>query len=171
MNPLLVKKKLGQRTQLLVCRLTEETGEAGSMPWHGPAWVGEKNFSPDDPYLFDTQLADAPYAGPGFSWRVRCPRGAWHFAFTVFDAAGRLVMGSLEFIRPMEMSGSVFSAVDLELDLYWLPDGLVKVVDEDELQQALAAGLMSAEEGQRVLEECEAARLAIVAGNYPWPLA
>ena len=63
----------------------------------------------------------------------------------------------VNFERPLRRTPVGFDTFDLKLDLIVQPDGSYRWKDEDELEQAAAAGLLDADEvraeGQRVLEE------------------
>jgi predicted RNA-binding protein associated with RNAse of E/G family len=63
----------------------------------------------------------------------------------------------VNFERPLRRTPVGFDTFDLKLDLIVQPDGSYRWKDEDELEQAAAAGLLDADdvraEGQRVLAE------------------
>jgi uncharacterized protein len=79
--------------------------------------------------------------------------GAAHSIWIWLDSPGWYV--NLE--EPMRRTSSGFDRLDQKLDIVVAPDGTYRWKDEDELEQAAAAGLLDAAEvraeAQRVLEE------------------
>jgi predicted RNA-binding protein associated with RNAse of E/G family len=70
---------------------------------------------------------------------------------------------SIDVCTPAELSGDAWTYVDLELDVYRAGDGGIGVFDEDELEEAVAHGLISEEEHGTCLEVAAelAARLRV----------
>ena len=118
MSHMLVKRKLGKKLKLWLCTVALKEAEAGP-DFAGNAWIGRKQFAPEDEYMYDSELPEAPYAGPNFSWAVRCPKDAWHFAFTVLDEKGDMVLRAIEFMAPLQQDGVVLIDPVEESDPHW----------------------------------------------------
>jgi hypothetical protein len=92
--------------------------------------------------------------------RLTRPGGPAHSILLFFDADGAFDCWYVNLEGPLTRTRVGFDLDDLFLDLLVQPDGSYRWLDEDELELALCAGLISAEdaasarrEGERVLAE------------------
>lgn len=93
--------------------------------------------------------------------------GAWH-DIGLFHRADRSFTGLYaNILTPPEIDGSAWYTTDLFLDV-WRPDGGdVQLLDEDELEEALARGHIDEETARRARDEAE--RLLGLARGGAWP--
>jgi predicted RNA-binding protein associated with RNAse of E/G family len=109
-------------------------------------------------------LADA-----GYSLLQHYPDGARHVLLTVFDAAGQPVLWYFDVVERHGLDErGVPWLDDLYLDLAVLPSGRVDLLDADELEDALARGLVTPEQHAMAWEEVARLRDAIGRGAVPW---
>lgn len=93
--------------------------------------------------------------------------GAWHDIGRFHRADGSFTGLYANVITPPVMEGSVWNTTDLFLDVWW-PDGdTPRLLDEDELEEALAEGHIDEELAGRA--RTEAARLLTEAEAGNWP--
>ncbi len=69
--------------------------------------------------------------------------GGWHYVTRYFSKDGLYKGAHVNLHTPLELYPRWIRYVDLEVDVCVLPDGTVKVVDEDELTEAVANGFVS----------------------------
>lgn len=83
-------------------------------------------------------------ADNGFAWMTHFPRGAHHTVTTMYDDAGAVLQWYIDICRAhgVDETGMPWFD-DLYLDIIVYPDGGVVVLDEDELDAALAAGAVT----------------------------
>ncbi len=81
--------------------------------------------------------------------------GAWHCVDVEFDADGEFIGWYVNLQQPVRRSRGRFDTVDLVLDLVVAPDRSWRLKDEDDFQQAITDGHLSAETGHRVRAEAE----------------
>lgn len=147
--------------------------------WKARAWRVVKD-EPDELALWissgaETRIPATEHAVPPPEWELvpsvfrrnalRLTRpGDRHSRLLFFDDDGGMRGWYVNFERPLERSPVGFDYVDLLLDLWIDPAGVWRLVDEDELQQALDHGRISAEEGDAVRAEAER-----VVAAWPFP--
>jgi hypothetical protein len=135
------------------CRVVEDSAEAIVLwfPAGGPAKVpvGGRRIPGGDWELEDTSPARD-------SLCISRP-GRRHSVYVFWGEDGEFSHWYVNFERPLRRSRVGFDTFDEKLDLIVQPDGSYRWKDEDELEQAAAAGLLDADEvraeAQRVLEE------------------
>jgi hypothetical protein len=135
------------------CRILQESPETIALwfPAGGPARVpaGGLRIPGDDWQLEDTSPTrdSVCVARPGRA----------HSIYVFWDDNGGFSHWYVNFEQPLRRSPVGFDTFDEKLDLIVRPDGSYEWKDEDELEQAAAAGLLDAdavrEEAQRVLED------------------
>lgn len=76
---------------------------------------------------------------PNLVWRMTTPDGT-------------LIGHLLHLVRDRDIQDAQVSYTDLVLDIWITPDGEAKLLDEDELWQCVAAGKLSKEEAERMLD-------------------
>jgi hypothetical protein len=81
---------------------------------------------------------------PGLDVVHLVPATGWWFAVWTDDGERRRL--AIDICRPCRRDGDEWSFVDLELDLLQDGDGPLTLVDEDEFDAAVAAGIISAAE-------------------------
>jgi hypothetical protein len=103
------------------------------------------------------KLAEGSF--PSNALRLTWP-GASHSILHFFDDGGRFERWYVNLERPLVRSPAGFDVFDLFLDLLVEPDGRRRWLDEHELEEALAARLISQDEaaaaraeGERVIED------------------
>lgn len=93
----------------------------------------------------------------GYTWLQIAPAGANWWLSVMFDTAGRLVQYYFDVSINNHIDGESSTFDDLFLDVVMRADGAVILLDQDELDEALAEGVVTRE--QYDLAEKEAARL------------
>ncbi len=94
--------------------------------------------------------------------------GAWHDIGRFHDGAGRFTGYYANVLTPVRFEdGRSWSTTDLYLDVWRGADGSVRLLDEDELDEALTAGDLDPVLGDRA--RAEAARLVAAATAGDWP--
>jgi predicted RNA-binding protein associated with RNAse of E/G family len=84
------------------------------------------------------------FADSGYAWLTHFPDGAHHAVTTMFDAAGRLLQWYVDVCREHGLGpDGVPWWDDLYLDVVLRPTGEVLLLDEDELELALAHELVT----------------------------
>ncbi len=95
--------------------------------------------------------------------------GAWHDIGRFHRADGRFTGIYANVITPAVMDDAVWHTTDLFLDVWWPEDGPVRLLDEDELDEALARGHI--EEKMAEKARAEAHRVLALARRRAWPPA
>jgi predicted RNA-binding protein associated with RNAse of E/G family len=138
--------------------------------WKARAWTVVED-EPDELVLWiqsgaETRIPDTEEAVPPEEWelvpstfrrralRITRP-GAYHSRLLFFGDAGALEGWYVNFERPLERSRLGFDYVDLLLDLWISPDGKHRLVDENELEHAVAQGRIATGEADAVRAEAE----------------
>ena len=80
---------------------------------------------------------------PGDQAFTEAKIGDWSYTTRYFSKEGAFKGTHVNFHTPLELYPRWVRYVDLEVDICVLPDNAVKVVDEDELEKAVAKGLVS----------------------------
>ena len=93
----------------------------------------------------------------GYAWLQVAPRGENWWLSVMFDADRNLIQYYFDVTRKNVLAGCDSYFEDLFLDVVALPTGKVTLLDEDELEQALAEGVIT--EAEAVLARETAARL------------
>ena len=91
----------------------------------------------------------------------------WHDIGRFHAADGRETGLYANVLTPVEVRGRVWHTTDLYLDVWRPVGGFARILDEDELEEALRAGHVDAGTAQRAREE--AAGLHKRAGDGSWP--
>lgn len=92
---------------------------------------------------------------------------AWHDIGRFHRADGSFTGLYANVITPVAMEGSVWHTTDLFLDVWWPDEAGPRILDEDELQEALEEGHVEAGTASRA--EAEARRLLALAEDELWP--
>jgi predicted RNA-binding protein associated with RNAse of E/G family len=93
--------------------------------------------------------------------------GAWHDIGLFHRADGTFTGLYANILTPPRIDGTVWHTTDLFLDL-WRPEGgATRLLDEHELEDALAQGHIDRETAARARREAE--RLLSLAGTGAWP--
>lgn len=79
------------------------------------------------------------------------PRESWWFARWQISPAGVSAL-AIDICTPATFDGGVWEYVDLELDLFKSSDGVVGIFDQDEFDEAVAAGEVTRAEKAHCLE-------------------
>jgi predicted RNA-binding protein associated with RNAse of E/G family len=102
--------------------------------------------------------------------------GRWHDIGRFHRADGTFTGTYANVLTPVRMDGARWETTDLCLDVWLGADGRVEVLDEDELDEALARGWTDAVTAARARGEARALADAARAGLWPpahvaaWPL-
>jgi Protein of unknown function (DUF402) len=96
----------------------------------------------------DWQLADSAWQRTGVVEQVVADR--WFSASRMFDSAGTLLCGYVNFERPPSWRDDGWDTCDLALDLVVEPDGSWRWKDEDEYEQGRRLGLITDAEHKSV---------------------
>jgi predicted RNA-binding protein associated with RNAse of E/G family len=93
--------------------------------------------------------------------------GLWH-DIGLFHRADGVCSGLYaNILTPPVIDGPVWHTTDLYLDVWWPTEGPVRLLDEDELEAALAASHIDAPTAERARSEAE--RILALAGGGVWP--
>lgn len=107
-------------------------------------------------------------AASGYSWLQQFPEGAQHTVTTMFDAGGNVLQWYIDICR---QHGCDEDGVpwfdDLYLDIVVTPSGAAHLLDADELEQAMHAGLVSPADSALAWAEARRLQLALTAGDFP----
>ncbi|MEN2466228.1 DUF402 domain-containing protein [Ornithinibacillus sp. JPR2-1] len=79
----------------------------------------------------------------GYQWLFQFPEDQHHTVTTTFNSAGEIVQWYIDICVATGLENGVPWMDDLFLDIVILPTGQVIVLDEDELDEALANGVIS----------------------------
>lgn len=119
-----------------------------------------------DATMAPLEIGDARLeAGAAVLWYL-FPGRAWEVA-AVHDEGGRLLGHYTNFIRPPRIEADCWELTDLWLDVWQGPNGRARLLDADELEAAVADGLIEPAEARGV--EAEAAAVLRAAGAGRWP--
>lgn len=98
----------------------------------------------------------------GYKWLFICQAGARHITTAHCDAEGEPVHWYIDVIASWGIDSSGFPYFDdLYLDVVALPNGQVEVVDQDELETALAFGVINRAQVDLAWAEAKAVAAAI----------
>ncbi|WP_010094222.1 DUF402 domain-containing protein [Ornithinibacillus scapharcae] len=81
----------------------------------------------------------------GYRWLLQFPHGQHHAITTTFDKEGNIVQWYIDICVENGVEDGVPYTDDLYLDIVVLPTGEVFVLDEEELEEALATGTINQE--------------------------
>jgi len=97
--------------------------------------------------------------------------GAWHDIGRFHRADGRYTGCYANVLTPPEMGNGVWSTTDLFLDV-WVPAerGPARILDVDELEDALALDQIDAATARRAREEARTLKASADAGRWPPPI-
>jgi hypothetical protein len=96
------------------------------------------------------------------NWTLRVTRPGEPFSTLLFfDACGDFLSWYVNFERPLRRTAIGWDTLDWKLDLVALADGTTRLKDEDELDEAAAAGVVDANDVRALAER--------VAADPPWP--
>ncbi|HNB53687.1 MAG TPA: DUF402 domain-containing protein, partial [Anaerolineales bacterium] len=84
------------------------------------------------------------------------------------DEEDKLLGYYCDMVTPLERVGEDYFQTDLLLDLWVSPKGNYQVLDEDEFDEAVRAGLLSDELRRKALETLEGLKERIVGGMFPF---
>ena len=87
---------------------------------------------------------------PGYVWRTRWEVGKPYIITKFFNEKGELVGIYCDICSPVEKVNDGFEFDDLYLDVWQTPGNAPVLLDEDELQEAITAGFLTAEEATEV---------------------
>jgi predicted RNA-binding protein associated with RNAse of E/G family len=93
--------------------------------------------------------------------------GLWHDIGRFHRADGTFSGLYANVLTPVEIEGRVWNTTDLYLDVWWPPDDEIRVLDQDELDEALAAGHVDPTTAARARIEAE--RILDMAALGQWP--
>ncbi|HSX28432.1 MAG TPA: DUF402 domain-containing protein [Candidatus Saccharimonadales bacterium] len=101
------------------------------------------------------QEGDVVIAEPGYKWVTKWETGKPYIINKFHNASGQLVGVYCDVARPIRLTKDGFEFDDLYLDVWQIPGKDPIILDEDELEAALEAGYISADEA------AEARRIAL----------
>ncbi|WP_442600754.1 DUF402 domain-containing protein [Paenibacillus sp. KN14-4R] len=83
----------------------------------------------------------------GYLWVMHFPDGMNYTITTTIDKQGRIVQWYFDVVQSQGINEDGIPYIDdLYLDLVYLPDGRIFILDEDELEEALSKGLIKQSE-------------------------
>lgn len=104
----------------------------------------------------------------GFQWMDHLPEQGQYVLNTVFDERGQAVQWYIDIIKQHGVTEEGVSWYDdLYLDLVVLPTGEVFLLDEDELEEALQAGVITQQDYDLAWQETRRLQAEIQAGTFP----
>ena len=95
--------------------------------------------------------------------------GRWHDIGAFYLLDGTFTGWYANILTPVEIAGDRWETMDLCIDVWMAADGRVMLLDEDEFDEAIAAGWMDEATARAAREEAE--RLAAEARAGRWPSA
>lgn len=98
------------------------------------------------------QQDDVIIALPGYIWRTRWEVGKPYVITKFLNQDGNLVGVYCDICRPVTKTDEGFAFDDLYLDVWQVPGKAPALLDEDELEEAVAAGYISTEEARQAHE-------------------
>jgi predicted RNA-binding protein associated with RNAse of E/G family len=114
-------------------------------------------------------LNGVPYrlADAGFTWVQYVPDGSFHTLTALLDEHGQVIQWYVDIAARtgVDERGIPFWD-DLFLDVVILPDGSIYLLDEDELEEARAAGSISSSEYELARREADAILAALRNGAF-----
>ena len=126
-------------------------------------WRGTRTMTPDGPHIpsDDWTLVEGEFARNAL--RIVTPGGR-HSILHFFGDDGGFEGWYVNIERPFRRSAVGFDFLDLELDLFVRPDGSWDLLDEDELDEAVARGVIAVGEAAQVRAEADR-----VLAAWPFP--
>lgn len=91
----------------------------------------------------------------GYSWLQLAPKDAHWWLTVMFDGTGVIVQYYFDVTKENVLLGCCSYFLDMFLDIVALPDGRSVTLDRDELDEAAAEGLITAEEHAIALETAD----------------
>jgi predicted RNA-binding protein associated with RNAse of E/G family len=93
--------------------------------------------------------------------------GVWHDIGRFYRADGSFSGLYANILTPPVIDGPVWHTTDLYLDVWWPEHGRATLLDEDELDQALADGHIDAPMADRAREEADRILNLVKRGSWP----
>lgn len=85
-------------------------------------------------------------AKPGYIWRTKWELGKPYIITKIQDEKSNLIAVYCDVARPVQAAGNGFTFIDLYLDV-WIPYGQAPIIiDENELDNAVAASYITSDE-------------------------
>lgn len=108
-------------------------------------------------------------ADKGYMWMQHYPRGEHFVVTTMFDAQGRVVQWYIDICKTIGLTDQQVPWFDdLYLDIVKLPTGEVLLLDEDELEEALASGMITQKDSDLAKRTAHRLLKWIRSGNFPY---
>lgn len=86
---------------------------------------------------------DLTIVDDGYMWMQLAPEGQFWWMSVMFDRQGSIIQYYFDTTKGNYLSGSESYFIDLFLDVVALPDGRADLLDQDELDAALADGVIT----------------------------
>ena len=96
--------------------------------------------------------------------------GAWHDIGRFHTADGTFTGYYANVLTPVEIDGRTWNTTDLYLDVWLTPDGAVRVLDEEEFDEAVGRELVDPETAERARAEASSLVRRAEAGTWPPPV-
>ncbi len=116
-----------------------------------------------EPLMIDGKVAVEP--GSALLWFVF--PGAWHDIGRFHLADDTLTGWYTNLCTPVEMRGNSWASTDLFLDHWMTPDGSQSWLDEDELADAIGAGLVNQDAQAKIDEERRSIQARLDLAEWP----
>ncbi len=97
--------------------------------------------------------------------------GKWHDLGKICRPSGRVEGYYSDIIRPLERTDQGLKIDDLFLDLWILPDGRYRILDQDEFEKAVESGWVDSKTANRAQKELEKLIRKVKQGRFPPPIA
>lgn len=92
---------------------------------------------------------------------------AWHDIGRFYRADGTFTGIYANVLTPVKIEGRVWETTDLFLDVWIGPEGLARILDRDEFDEATEAGWIDPVTASRALEEADALARGAYVGSWP----
>ncbi|MFD2446461.1 DUF402 domain-containing protein [Bacillus sp. CGMCC 1.16607] len=102
----------------------------------------------------------------GYIWLQHFPTNQHFSVTTMFDTEGEIVQWYIDICNEIGLANNVPYLDDLFLDIVFLPNGEVIVMDEDELEEALSEGIINRSLFDLAWEEANQIRESISQGQF-----
>ncbi|WP_059173089.1 DUF402 domain-containing protein [Bacillus sp. FJAT-27445] len=119
------------------------------------------------PLVVDYETRRVCIVDRGYFWLQQFPEGKNHSVTTMFDCSGEVVQWYIDICLQNASENGVPFYDDLYLDLIIFPSGEVILKDADELDEALAKGIINQTQYDLAWQETENLNLLLSKGEFP----
>ncbi|MFS0781030.1 DUF402 domain-containing protein [Bacillus sp. 1P06AnD] len=119
-----------------------------------------------EPLIVNQQQRTVCIADNGYQWLQLFPNDKNHAATTMYNENGDVIQWYIDICQSIGSEKDIPYMDDLYLDIIVFPDGEIMLVDEDELEEALAEGTIDKKQYQLARNEANKILRDIKAGTF-----